>query len=112
MQSNFRLVMRSGPSVGKVYPLDKNELFIGRDLSNDIVINDPEISRRHSRLFNQGTGYVIEDLGSTNGTFANGQRLLGPHVLRGGDTITFGERISMVYESSDVDQDATLVSPA
>lgn len=112
MQSNFRLVMRSGPSVGKEYPLDKNELFIGRDLSNDIVINDPEISRRHSRLFTQGNTFVLEDLGSTNGTFVNGQRLMGPNMLRPGDVITFGERMSLVFESSDFDQDATVVSPA
>ncbi len=112
MQSNFRMVMRSGPSVGKVYPLDKGEMFVGRDLSNDIVINDPEISRRHARLFQQGNGYVLEDLGSTNGSFVNGQRLVGPNILRPGDTITFGERMSMVFESSDYDQDATMVSPA
>jgi predicted component of type VI protein secretion system len=112
MQSNFRLVMRSGPSVGKVYPLDKNELFIGRDLSNDVVINDPEISRRHSRLFTQGNTFVLEDLGSTNGTFVNGQRLVGPNMLRPGDVITFGERMSLVFESSDFDQDATMVNPA
>lgn len=112
MQSNFRLVMRSGPTVGKAYPLDKNEMFLGRDLSNDIVINDPEISRRHSRLFVQGNSYIIEDLGSTNGTFVNGQRLMGPNVLRPGDVITFGERMSLVYESSDYDQDATMVSPS
>ncbi len=111
MQSNFRMVMRSGPSVGKVYPLDKNELFVGRDLSNDIVINDPEISRRHARLYAQGNSYVLEDLGSTNGSFVNGQRLMGPNVLRPGDTVTFGERMSMVFESSDFDQDATVVNP-
>lgn len=112
MQSNFRLVMRSGPSVGKVYPLDKNEMFLGRDLSNDIVINDPEISRRHARLFTQGNTIAVEDLGSTNGTFVNGQRLMGPNVLRPGDVITFGERMSLVFESADFDQDATVVSPA
>jgi pSer/pThr/pTyr-binding forkhead associated (FHA) protein len=112
MQSSFRMVMRSGPTVGKVYPLEKGELFVGRDLSNDIVINDPEISRRHSRLFAQGNAYYLEDLGSTNGTFINGQRLMGPAVLRPGDVVTFGERMSLVFESSDFDQDATMVSPA
>lgn len=112
MQSNFRLVMRSGPAVGKVYPLEKGEVFIGRDLSNDIVINDPEISRRHARLFTQNNSYVVEDLGSTNGTFVNGQRLVGPNILRPGDVITFGERLSLVFESSDYDQDATIVSPS
>lgn len=112
MQSSFRLVMRSGPSVGKVYPLDKSEMFLGRDLTNEIVINDPEISRRHARLFQQGSTYVIEDLGSTNGTFVNGQRLMGPNVLRPGDVMTFGERMSMVFEAADFDQDATIVSPS
>jgi predicted component of type VI protein secretion system len=112
MQSSFRLVMRLGPSQGKVYPLDKNELFIGRDLSNNIVINDPEISRRHARLFTQGNSFILEDLGSTNGTFVNGQRLMGPNVLRPGDVVTFGERISLAFETSEFDQDATMVNPA
>jgi predicted component of type VI protein secretion system len=112
MLSNFRLVMRSGPSVGQVYPLDKNEVFVGRDLNNDIVINDPEISRRHARLFLQGNDYILEDLGSTNGSFVNGQRLMGPNSLRPGDVVTFGERLSLVFESSDYDQDATMVAPA
>lgn len=112
MQSNFRLVMRSGPTVGKVFPLEKAELFVGRDLSNDVVINDPEISRRHARLFQQGNSFVLEDLGSTNGTFVNGQRIMGPNILRPGDAVTFGERMSMVFESSEYDQDATMVSPA
>jgi len=111
MQSNFQLVMRSGPFVGKVYPLEKTELFVGRDMGNDVVINDPEISRRHARLFQQGNSYVLEDLGSTNGTFVNGQRLMGPGVLHPGDSITFGERMGMVFEVADFDQDATVVSP-
>lgn len=112
MQSSFRIVMRSGPSVGKVFPLEKSELFVGRDLSNDVVINDPEISRRHARLYLQGNSYVLEDLGSTNGSYVNGQRIMGPSVLRPGDTLTFGERMNLVFEATDFDQDATLVSPA
>lgn len=112
MQSNFRMVMHSGPTVGKVFPLEKSEMFIGRDLSNDIVVNDPEISRRHARLFQQGNSYVLEDLGSTNGSFVNGQRVMGQNVLRPGDSVAFGERISLSFESTDFDQDATMVSPA
>jgi predicted component of type VI protein secretion system len=112
MQANFRMVMRSGPTVGKVYPLEKSEIFVGRDLSNDIVINDPEISRRHARLYVQGASYVLEDLGSTNGTFVNGQRLMGANVLRPGDSVTFGERMNLVFEAADYDQDATLASPS
>lgn len=106
----FRLVMRSGPSAGKVFPLDKPEIFAGRDLNNDVVINDPEVSRRHARFFLQGNTYVLEDLGSTNGTFINGQRLAGPYALREGETITFGERITVGYEMEIPDADATRIS--
>ncbi|MBI9048221.1 MAG: FHA domain-containing protein [Anaerolineaceae bacterium] len=109
MSSKYRLVMRSGPSIGQIYPLDKPEMILGRDLGNDIVISDSEVSRRHSRLFMQGANYVIEDLGSTNGTFVNGQRLTGSYVLRPGEIITFGETLSLVFEGA-VDSDATVVS--
>ena len=104
----YRLVMRSGPNAGQVYPLEKTELSIGRDLSNDIIVNDPEVSRRHLRLFLQGNQYGVEDLGSTNGTFVNGQRLAGPYVLHPGEFLTLGERINFVYEM--VDTDATVAS--
>ena len=109
MSSKYRLVMRSGPSIGQIYPLDKSEMVIGRDLSNEIVISDSEVSRRHARLFMQGANYVIEDLGSTNGTFVNGQRLMGSYVLRPGEIITFGETLSLVFEGA-VDSDATVAS--
>lgn len=104
----YRLVMRSGPNTGQVYPLEKDELSIGRDLSNDIIVNDPEVSRRHLRLFKQGNQYGVEDLGSTNGTFVNSQRLAGPYILHPGEFLTLGERVNFVYEM--VDTDATVAS--
>jgi hypothetical protein len=78
----FHLIMRSGPEPGKAYELTNSEIYIGRDIHNDVVINDAEVSRKHARMEIQAGGYVLEDLGSTNGTFVNGQRLMGPHVLR------------------------------
>ena len=98
MNPSFRLVMQTGPTPGRDIPLQKSELFIGRDSSNDIVINDAEVSRRHARLFLQGTSYMLEDLGSTNGSFINGQRLVGPTAVRPGEIITLGERINLVFE--------------
>ncbi len=100
MNPPFRLVIQSGPNPGRDFPLQKSEQFLGRDLNNDIVINDAEVSRRHARIFLQGTSYVIEDLGSTNGTYINGQRLMGPYVLRPGEIITLGEKINLVYEAT------------
>jgi predicted component of type VI protein secretion system len=112
MITSYRLVMRGGPTVGKAFPLEKSEIFIGRDLSNDIVINDGEVSRRHTRLFMQGSNYVVEDLGSTNGTSVNGQRLMGPYILRPGEVVTLGEHVNLVFEAMQSDPDATVASAA
>lgn len=108
--ASYKLVMQSGPTKGTTYPLEKAEIFIGRDLGNDLVINDPEVSRRQVRIFLQGAGYVIEDQGSTNGTSVSGQKLMGPYTLRPGDLITFGEHINILVEAVQTDSDATMVS--
>jgi hypothetical protein len=106
---SYQLVMRSGPTPGKIYELNKDEIFIGRDVNNEIIINDAEVSRKHARVILQAGGYVLEDLGSTNGTFVNGHRLMGPHVLRSGELILFGENVTLVFETS-LDADATLAA--
>lgn len=107
---SYQLVMRVGPSPGKVFTLSQNEVFIGRDVSNEIVVNDAEISRRHSRLSVHTGGYTIEDLGSTNGTFVNGQRIAGQQLLEPGQTIRLGENITFSYEQTGYDADATIAS--
>lgn len=106
---SYQLVMQKGPNPGKIFELVQDELTIGRDITNRVVINDPEVSRRHSRLALGASGYTIEDLGSTNGTFVDGQRLMGPHLLRPGQTVMLGEKISLTYEAIGFDPNATLV---
>jgi len=108
--SIFQLTMRSGPTPGKTFPLEKQEILLGRDLANDISISDPEVSRRHTRFLMQEDNVIIEDLGSTNGTFLNGQRIASPQQLRAGDVITLGENIVMVFDKSNFDPDATVIS--
>ena len=111
MASQFQLIMRSGPTPGAAFTLEGDQITIGRDSVNEVVINDAEISRRHARLTFQGGKYVLEDLGSTNGTFVNGQRLAGPRVLKAGEVVSFGEQIVMVFEATNFDAGATVVSP-
>ena len=109
--AQFQFVMRSGPTPGETFPLEGDQLVIGRDASNSIAINDAEISRKHSRLLFQGGKYVLEDLGSTNGTFVNGQRLAGPVVLKPGDVVSLGEQIVLMYDAINQDTGATIASP-
>jgi pSer/pThr/pTyr-binding forkhead associated (FHA) protein len=112
MAGKFQFVMRSGPTVGALYPLEADSISIGRDASNGIQINDAEISRRHARLQFQGGKYVIEDAGSTNGTHVNGQRIMSAYVLKPSDVVSFGEGIVLGYESADFDPAATLAVPS
>lgn len=111
MASQFQLIMRSGPTPGATFALEGDQLTIGRDSTNEITINDAEVSRRHARLTFQGGKFVLEDLGSTNGTFVNGQRLAGPRVLKAGEVVSFGEQIVLVFEASTFDPAATIASP-
>lgn len=110
MSATYQLVIRSGVGAGKVLPLEKSEMHVGRDVTNDLVISDEKVSRRHARLYSEGDQYVVEDLGSTNGTFINGARLSGPHLLRVGEQITFGETSIVSYERVNNDPNATVIS--
>lgn len=110
MANNYRLILQSGLEMGTEYPLEKPELFLGRDLNNDLVINDAEVSRRHARLVLEGATYRIEDLGSTNGTFIRGQRILAPYLLTPSEVITFGEKVVLRFEVTSSDPNATVVA--
>jgi pSer/pThr/pTyr-binding forkhead associated (FHA) protein len=96
----YRLIVRRGPQPNQIYELSKDTISLGRDITNDIVINDPEVSRHHGRLIRGGGGYTMEDLGSTNGTFINGNRLNGARPLNGGDTMGLGETVTLSYEAA------------
>lgn len=96
----YQLLMRSGPKPGEIFVLDKDEITIGREVYNDFPITEPEVSRKHTRIFQKGDVYFIEDLGSTNGTFLNNERLTSIQPLRVGDVIILGESIHLLFEES------------
>jgi pSer/pThr/pTyr-binding forkhead associated (FHA) protein len=67
-------------------------ITLGRD-DCDIVLSDPEVSRRHAAVAESPDGFTIEDLGSTNGTWVNGERIDRPAPLRAGDEVRFGNTV-------------------
>ena len=98
---HYRLTIRQGATPGKVFELTREVMIIGRDLKCDIVINDPEVSRNHTRLTAQADGYLVEDMESTNGTSVNGQKLTGPSLMRPGALLGLGENIVLEFTPSD-----------
>jgi pSer/pThr/pTyr-binding forkhead associated (FHA) protein len=107
---SYRLVVRQGPIPGQIFELNKPEISIGRDISNDFVINDAEVSRKHAKMTLEGDRYTIEDLDSTNGTYVDGQRLIGPHLLAVGEIIMFGDNVGVVFEGEPSEPDLTVPS--
>lgn len=72
------------------FEFDGEVLRIGRSARNDLVIEDPSLSRSHARLEIRGEGFLLEDLGSMNGSFVNGTPVHGPQTLRATDRVQLG----------------------
>lgn len=70
--------------------IDQDELFIGRRPTSHLVLADPHVSQTHARIRRSSGAILIEDLGSTNGTFVNNEPIVGPMALRHGDIVRFG----------------------
>lgn len=102
------LIVYLGTDTQRIYALESDTISIGRDLSNDIVLPDPEVSRWHLQLSRQGSTYVVRDLGSTNGTLLNGLRLTAPRALAVYDTLELGTtaRLHFVQRPKDAQSSA------
>jgi len=77
-------------------PLDAERMTVGTLDSNDVVVDGDGVSRVHAALEKFGETWCIRDLGSRNGTFVNGGRIIGERALRSGDEIVLG-RIRIVF---------------
>jgi pSer/pThr/pTyr-binding forkhead associated (FHA) protein len=98
------LIVTTGPSEGKTYPLDKSSLIsVGRDDQCSFQLVDDEVSRRHLQIRfdpDQGTHFAV-DMRSANGVFVNGERLTVDRQLGEGDVIRIG-RSEIRYTEDDV----------
>ncbi len=102
MGDQAMLVMRkSGGEPPQRWLLTKTIIRIGRGGDNDVVLMDREVSRHHAEIRAEGEGYVLADLGSTNGTFVNDQRVTRPTRLRDGDQVSLAGRCDLVFVDSE-----------
>jgi hypothetical protein len=101
------VVVKTGPEAGRRVEVG-GEVVIGRQ-DADLVLADPEVSRRHAVLRRSGESVLLEDLDSTNGTFVNGERIRKPIAVGPSDQVRVG-RITLEIES-DWQAAQTLVSP-
>ncbi len=110
---SFKLNVRQGPRPNLIFELDQDSYTIGREAGNEIVIEDAQVSRRHATLTRQGTTYLLEDIGSTNGTYVNGKRVTAPVLLSNGDMIGLADTIVLAVQAPLMTSgDATVVSEA
>src|SRR5215471_4209915 len=86
----------------RIVPLSEGTLRIGRHEDNDLVLDNPYISRFHVEIVSEGSRHLIRDLVSTSGTFANGERIT-QRRLKNGDRIRLGRArgIEFVFTSDD-----------
>jgi hypothetical protein len=97
---DYKLFFRSGFLAGREESISSEEIIIGRDPAHPMSIDDVKVSRNHLRIFPENELLILEDLGSTNGTFINGKRVTNPTRLRNGDLVSLGE--NNVFEVSIV----------
>lgn len=90
----------AGPSLEQ---LKGARVAIGRSESNQIVLDDPKVSRLHAAVERYPSGWSIRDLGSANGTSVNGSRLISEHRLLNGDEVRLGS-VRLVFRASGADR--------
>ncbi len=95
------LQILSGPLAGRLFKVDRELLVIGRNPDCDIVLEPKSVSRRHAAIVRRNSDFVIKDLGSTRGTFVNGQRIDQPVPLSSGHLIQIGE-VQLSYSTQAV----------
>jgi pSer/pThr/pTyr-binding forkhead associated (FHA) protein len=103
----YKLVISDDEGKTTTVPLVRDEITIGRKEGNTIRLTDRNVSRRHAKLQKQNGGYVLQDLGSYNGTVINGTRLSDQRALKMGDQIVIGD-----YKLNIVEESTTQVAPA
>jgi two-component system cell cycle response regulator len=99
-QNDAYLVVMAGSNVGEMYKLEKDPFIIGRGDKADLRLLDDGISRDHARIVKDGGQLALEDMGSTNGTYCNGERVTR-QALAEGDKILLGTTTILKFSYQD-----------
>jgi FHA domain len=106
MRAFLEIWSAAGPAL---VPLDEDRVTLGRGTHNDVCLaDDPQVSRLHALLECFAAGWSVRDLGSVNGTFVNGERLLAEHRLEDGDELRVGETRLVFRNLEREESDETL----
>jgi len=97
------LVEIHGPELGRRYVIEEEELTIGRDVKNHIVVDLDNVSRRHAKITVREGKYFVVDLGSTNGTYLNDEEVLEETPLRSGDFVKVGGSIFKFLSGGNIE---------
>ncbi len=92
------LTVVEGENIGQRYVIEPTPFTIGRDAECNLTLSAPGISRLHTRIERSYGQYRLIDMGSTNGTFVNDQRVYGERTLHHGDLIRFASAVTMLFE--------------
>jgi hypothetical protein len=101
-----KLVVEQGNLAGQEFSLEPPVISIGRGADNDVVLLEHGVSRHHARLQQEPQGWVLIDLGSTNGTYVSGQRLPAhqAHLLQPGDQLRIGFSVLALRQVEESDE--------
>ena len=99
--ADFTLEIVEGPNAGMQVALDR-PIEVGRDPGAAVVLHDELVSRHHARITPTRGGATLEDLGSTNGTFVNGNELHAPTFTSAGDQILVGVSVIQLRSAQQV----------
>jgi len=98
------LIYPAGPDMGKRFELELDEMIIGRGADTDLQVDRDSVSRRHAKIVRTGSGFLVKDLGSTNGTYVNDQPVQEQN-LRDGDKVKIGNTIFKFLSGGNIERD-------